>query len=372
MWLDVQQQRIKENIDRRIATVLKHGQYIMGPEVYELENKLSEYVGCRYALACSSGTDALILSLMAHGVSGPESLIFTTPFTFVSTAEAAAVLGARVLFIDIDPFTFNIDPIALKHQLEMLKPKSKMGIIGVDLFGLPADYEFINRIADLYNAFVIEDAAQSFGGELYGQKAGALADIGCTSFFPAKPLGCYGDGGMCFTDNEELFNIMKSLRIHGKGDNKYDNQRVGLNARLDTIQAAILLTKFEIFEQELEKRQQVALNYHRLLQECKPISIPTLQKGFKSAWAQYSIVFENRDERDIVSNKLKSQGIECSIYYPKPLHLQGAFRDSYYTTGSFPISERISETILSIPMHPYLTFEEQEKTVEVIYENVVG
>ena len=283
--LAYQQQRIKNQLDTRIQAVLAHGNYIMGPEVKELEDKLAAYVGAKHAIGCASGTDALLLALMAYGV-GPGDAVFTTPFTFIATAEVISLLGATPVFVDIDPQTFNLDPAKLELAIQALKqndqsiyplPRSNSildprssplkrsapptsdlqprGIIAVDLFGLPADYDTINSIAKSHGLLVIEDAAQSFGANYKGKKACALADIACTSFFPAKPLGCYGDGGMCFTDDDTLAEVIKSLRVHGKGGHKYDNVRIGINGRLDTLQAAILLAKFEIFPEEVDTSQ---------------------------------------------------------------------------------------------------------------------
>jgi len=365
MWLKEQQNLIKNDIDKSISNVLEHGQYIMGPEVKQLEETLAKYIGCTYAIGCSSGTDALLLALMAHGV-GPGSVIFTTPFTFISTAEVASLLGATIIFVDIDPITFNIDPIKLEQHLSMLELYGPVGLIAVDLFGLPADYERLNAICESYQMFCIEDAAQSFGGEFRGKKAGNLTTIGCTSFFPSKPLGCYGDGGMCFTDNMIFKNIMESIRVHGKGENKYDNKRIGINGRLDTIQAAILLSKFKIFEDELEKRQVVAERYYELLKDNNDLQLPIVSPEYKSAWAQYSILAKNEEHREILRNKLKNKGIETAVYYPKPLHLQDAFRYIYHLEGDFPISESYSKRIFSLPMHPYVTFEEQQKIAEVL------
>jgi len=366
MWLHTQQKRIKRHILRNIKTVMKHGQYIMGPEVRELERVLCEYVGAHYAVACSSGTDAILLALMAQGVDKYCS-IFTTPFTFISTAEVAALLGAKIHFVDIDPVTFNIDPVKLERAIKQYSETSNIGVIAVDLFGIPADYKSINEIARRYGGFVIEDAAQSFGGSMQGKMAGSLASIGCTSFFPSKPLGCYGDGGMCFTDDLHLFDMMDSIRIHGKGINKYQNQRIGLNARLDTLQAAILLAKFKIFQDELQKRQEIASEYYFSFMECgMNLIIPRVPEGFKSAWAQYSILAENEMARDSFRNKLENQEIETNIYYPTPLHLQEAFKYLNYREGDFPISESCAKRIFTIPMHPYVKKSEQERVVEVM------
>ena len=313
--LAAQQKRISAGIETSIKKVLEHGKFIMGPEVKEIEGKIAAYTGVKYAIGCSSGTDALLLALMAYGV-GSGDAIFTSPFTFIATAEVISLLGAVPVFIDIDPRTFNLNPEKLKAAIESIaNPNSKTyplpshtlnqniipkGIIGVDLFGLPADYETINQIAEKHGLFVIEDGAQSLGGEYLKRKACSLTEIGCTSFFPAKPLGCYGDGGMCFTDIPQLAEVMQSLRVHGKGTDKYDNIRIGVNGRLDTLQAAILLAKFEIFAEEIEKRQVVAGRYNELLKDAGGIEIPFIPEGYRSAWAQYSILFKDNDLRKVV------------------------------------------------------------------------
>ena len=288
--LSAQQRRIREVIELKMSKVLEHGKYILGPEVKELEKSLREFTGTHQAVACASGTDALLMALMSFDV-GPGDAVLTTPFTFISTAEVISLLGAVPVYVDIDPHTFNIDPGLIKKAAEAVneqnnkkyplprqaikKRLSLKGIIAVDLFGLPADYKAINSTAEMNSMFVIEDAAQSFGAEYHGRKCGSLADIGCTSFFPAKPLGCYGDGGMCFTDREDLAERLNSIRVHGKGANKYDNVRIGINGRLDTLQAAILLAKLEIFPEEVELRQKVANRYHTMLSNCQNIQIQT-------------------------------------------------------------------------------------------------
>ncbi len=363
-WMTIQQERIADDMKRRINKVLEHGQYIMGPEVKELEEKLAYYVGVEHAVSCSSGTDALMLALMAYGV-GPKSTIITTPFTFIATAEVAALLGADIMFVDIDPVTFNIDPDKLEHTLEIARPEVHTGVIAVDLFGLPADYERLRSICAKYGVFIIEDGAQSFGGELLGDKTGSLTVIGCTSFFPAKPFGCYGDGGMCFTNARAAKDVMESFRVHGKGKYKYENVRVGLNARLDTLQAAILLSKLEIFHDEVEKRQEVAKTYNVLLTD-SDLTLPTVPEGYKSAWAQYSVLAENEHHREKLREKLMLQDIPCPIYYPKPLHLQEAFKDLGYSKGSLPISEDYAKRIFILPMNPYITLEEQVKVSKTI------
>jgi UDP-2-acetamido-2-deoxy-ribo-hexuluronate aminotransferase len=373
-----QQQRIRDKIDANIRAVLGHGQYIMGPEVKALEERLGAYVGVKHAVACSSGTDALLLALMAYGV-GPGDAIFTTPFTFISTAEVISLIGATPVFVDIDPETYNISPEGLERAILAVKendptiyplpvpqafskgsspPLTPKGVIAVDLYGLPADYERINAVARNHGVFVIEDAAQSFGAESAGgKKAGSFAEIGCTSFFPAKPLGCYGDGGMCFSDHDALANLMRSISLHGKGSDKYENIRIGINGRLDTLQAAILLAKFEVFPEEMELRQRVAQCYTELLSS-SPLTMPRIPAGYRSAWAQYSLMATNEAHRAKVQNRLKGAGIPTAIYYPKPLHLQTAFRSLGYKTGDFPVSEDCARRIFSLPMHPYLKDEE--------------
>ncbi|MGD9362189.1 MAG: DegT/DnrJ/EryC1/StrS family aminotransferase [Desulfobacterales bacterium] len=387
-----QQKRIKDKIDANIAAILDHGKYIMGPEIGILENRLAEYSGVNHAIGCASGTDALLMALLAKQI-GPGDAVFTSPFTFIATAEVISLLGATPVFVDIDPQTFNMDPVQLQHAIQAVEkndpsiypvPKinatsrhsatilSPKGILAVDLFGLTADYIRIGAIAEEHHLFVIEDAAQSFGAELNNKKAGAFGNIGCTSFFPAKPLGGYGDGGMCFTNDDHLAEIMGSVRVHGKGHHKYDNVRIGVNGRLDTIQAGILLAKFDIFPEEIELRQQVANHYKSLLQPLPKIQAPTIPQGYKSAWAQYSVLTTDETQRTALQNKLKEADIPTAIYYPKPLHLQSAFAGLGYRKGDFPISEDISRRIFSLPMHPYLAEAAQQKIAEVIGATVAG
>ncbi|MHC1727625.1 MAG: DegT/DnrJ/EryC1/StrS family aminotransferase [Syntrophobacteraceae bacterium] len=390
--LDAQQKRIKYSLDQRIQAVLNHGQYINGPEVVELETQLASYVGSKHAVGCASGTDALIMALMAYSV-GPGDLIFTTPFTFIATAEVISLLGATPVFVDIDPDTFNVDPVKLENAIravlendesartlpsstsplthrptsDALRPK---GIIAVDLFGLPADYDRINGIARKYGLFVIEDAAQSFGAEYHGKRCCSLADISCTSFFPAKPLGCYGDGGMCFTDSADIADALRSIRVHGMGSDKYENVRIGINGRLDTIQAAVLLAKFQVFEEEVRLRQEVAARYRSLimgrLPDAPELILQQIPTGLLSVWAQYSILAANEGRRTAIQNTLKEHGIPTAIYYPKPLHLQQALAYLGYREGDFPVSENRAKHIFSIPMHAYLNKEEQKRIVDII------
>jgi len=391
-----QQSIIRENLEEGIFRVLKHGNYIMGPEIKELEAKLGAYVGAKHAISCASGTDALLMALMAYGV-GPGDAIFTTPFTFIATAEVISLLGATPVFVDIDPMTFNIDPEKLALAIQAVKaaspslhplPKFRArvsaitpspltgegrgeggalrprGVIPIDLFGLPADYDAINAIAKEHGLFVIEDAAQSFGAEYKGEKTCSFGNIACTSFFPAKPLGGYGDGGMCFTDDDKLAAALDSIRIHGKGSDKYDNIRIGINGRLDSLQAAILLAKFAIFPAELTLRQEVAQNYSKALStQTSALSTPLIPDGYKSAWAQYSLLAKDEAHRAALLKRLQEAKIPAAIYYPKPLHLQTAFAFLGYPPGAFPVSEDAASRIFSLPMHPYLSAGDQEKIV---------
>jgi dTDP-4-amino-4,6-dideoxygalactose transaminase len=361
--LNRQQAHIRADLDQRINTVLDHGKYIMGPEITELETTLAAYVGVKHAIGVSNGTDALLLALMALGVL-PGDKIITSPFTFFASAEVIANCGAIPVFVDIDPKTYNIDPVALEKVLKNYNGEIK-GIIPVDIFGQIADYEAISVLADEYGCFVLEDAAQSFGASHNGQKACSFGDIATTSFFPAKPLGCYGDGGMIFTNRYDLKELLCSLRVHGKGDDKYNNVRIGMNGRLDTMQAAVLLSKFSIFPKEIELRQDVTKRYAELLADT--VKVPYVEPDNVSAWAQYSVCHPSRDA--IIAH-LKRAGIPTAIYYPQPLHLQTAFQYLGYTQGDFPVAERVSNEVFSLPMHPYLTAEEQERIAGCIRECV--
>jgi UDP-2-acetamido-2-deoxy-ribo-hexuluronate aminotransferase len=364
--LKTQQKAILPAITERIQRVLAHGQYILGPEVKELEERLAAYVGVKHAVSCSSGTDALLMPLMAYGV-GPGDAIFTTPFTFVATAEVIQLLGATPVFVDIDAETFNIDPGALERAIAGLSQNPKTaslqpkGLIPVDLFGQPADYDAINALARQNKLFVLEDAAQSFGATYKGKKACSLAEVAATSFFPAKPLGGYGDGGAIFTDDDGLAEVLRSIRVHGQGKDRYENIRIGLNGRLDTLQAAILLTKLEIFDQELAARQNVAARYSAGLQNV--VEVPYLAQYCTSVWAQYSVLSDQRQE---LQDKLKAAGIPTAVYYPLPLHLQKAFAHLSYQLGDFPISEKAAKQIFSLPMHPYLDAIQQEIIMQVL------
>jgi UDP-2-acetamido-2-deoxy-ribo-hexuluronate aminotransferase len=357
---------IKSSIDR----VISHGRFIMGPEVYELEEKLSDFVGAKHAITCSSGTDALLMVLMAFGI-GPGDAVFTSPFTFIATAEVIGLLGAVPVFVDIDKETFNMDPLKLEEAVEKLCKDNRTGltpkcVIPVDIFGLPADYENINKIAKKYNLCVIEDAAQSLGARSGDKMAGNLTDVSTTSFFPAKPLGCYGDGGAIFTNDSSLNDKLISIRVHGKGQHKYDNVRLGINGRMDTLQAAILLQKMTIFKDELKKRKRVAQKYRQRLN--KLVQFQKIPDKFTSAWAQFSFVSKNRSK---IMKELEINKIPHAIYYPKPLHLQEAFSKLKYKKGDFPVAEKVADTILSVPMHPYLS-EEQIEFITITMESALN
>jgi len=353
--LKAQQDRIRPQLEAAIGRVLDHGEYIMGPEVKELEEKLAAFIGSKDCISCSSGTDALLMALMAYGV-GPGDAVFTTPFTFIATAEVISLLGATPVFVDIDSDTYNIDPVKLKVTIDRTFAEDKLkprGIIPVDLFGLPADYDSIMPMAQAHGLFVLQDAAQSFGAEYHGRKCPTLGHVGATSFFPAKPLGCYGDGGAVFTNDDGLAEIMRSIRVHGKGADKYNNVRIGLNGRMDTLQAAIVVEKLRIFPEEIELRQEVARSYaERLPQVVLDAKLQYVPAGSRSVYAQFCVELDHRSE---VQAALKRQGIPTAIYYPQPLHLLTAFSSLGYREGDMPVTESAAERIFALPMHPYLT-----------------
>ena len=362
MDLKTQFQRMEPAIRKRIDAVLAHGRYIMGPEIEELEANLAELAGVKHVISCSSGTDALLMPLMAYGIQ-PGDAVFTTPFTFIATAEVIALLGARPVFVDIDPRTFNMDPVKLEAAVIRVKKEGKWrarGVIPVDLFGLAADYDAISKVAEEHDLFVLEDAAQSLGGVYHGRPVGSLGHVAATSFYPAKPLGAYGDAGAIFTDDDELANTLVSIRQHGQGQDKYHNVRVGLNGRMDSIQAAVLLVKLERFGEELAARQKVADWYGQKLKYCTTPFVPT---GLQSSWALYSVLLE---EREAVVKALNNVRIPSVIYYEVPLHCQEVFVDLGQGRGSFPVSEKVAGQILSLPMHPFLTETEVDAVAAVV------
>ncbi|CCQ10295.1 Glutamate--UDP-2-acetamido-2-deoxy-D-ribohex-3-uluronic acid aminotransferase (PLP cofactor) [Pseudoalteromonas luteoviolacea B = ATCC 29581] len=349
--LAAQYQHLKTKIDTRIQAVLDHGHYIMGPEVQELEDKLADYVGVKHAITCANGTDALTLVMMVLNIQ-PGDAVFCPTFTFFATAEVVAFEGATPVFVDSDENTFNICPVDLETQIQKVIAEGKLtpkAIIAVDLFGLPANYPELQKIADKYNLKLVEDAAQGFGGEINGKRAGSFGDIATTSFFPAKPLGCYGDGGAIFTNNDEYAALLKSLRVHGKGKDKYDNIRIGMNSRLDTIQAAVLIEKLAEFPTEMVSRNVAAEKYQAELQGT--YKTPVVPEGYVSSWAQYTL---QCDDRDAAMARYKAQGIPTMIYYGTCMHEQTAFKDLGYQLGDFPVAERLARSVFSLPMHGYL------------------
>ena len=363
--LKAQQKLIRENLDLRIKKILDHGKYIMGPEVYELEERLANYVNVKHCISCSSGTDALLIPLLAMDI-GPEDAVITTPFTYIATAEVIALVGATPIFCDIYDQTFNINPGGLQKAFDLavsknLKPKA---IMPVDLFGLPARYRLIEKFAKENDLMVIEDAAQGFGGRINEKPAGSFGDVAGTSFFPAKPLGCYGDGGAIFTNNDELASKMKSIRVHGGGKDKYDNERIGINGRLDTIQAAVLLEKIEIFDNELLSRNNAAKYYTQNIN--KLFIAPRIPNKYYSSWAQYSIVLPDNYKRSDIIEKLKENNIPSMVYYKIPVHMQKGYKNYGFNFGDYPISESSSKKILSLPMHPYLNQDTQNEVLNVL------
>ena len=381
--LAAQQARIRSRIDARIAAVLDHGKYIMGPEVAELEAALCAFTGARHCITCASGTDALLMPLMAWGI-GEGDAVFVPPFTFFATAEEPALLGATPIFVDIDPQTFNMRPNLLARAVEAVlrqdadiyplpeaartRKLTPRAVIPVDLFGQAPPYAELLEVARAHDLLVLEDAAQSFGGTHHGQRHCAQGcHAAATSFFPAKPLGCYGDGGAVFTDDDDLAALLRSIWVHGKGSDKYDNVRLGLNGRLDTLQAAILLAKLEIFPEELTARQQVAECYARHLSGIKGLTPPHVADGNRSAWAQYCVLLPE-GSRPAVMDHLKAQGIPTNIYYPKPQHCLAVFSRLGYAAEDMPAALQASRNILALPFHPYLPEEDVCKVAAALRE----
>ena len=363
--LQKQQEKVRKNIEERIINVLDKGQYIMGPEVGQLEDKLAKYINSKYAISCGNGTDALLLSLMCINAK-PQDAIFCPSFTFASTAEVIPCLGATPFFVDCELDTFNISVESLKSVISEAKKGgyNLKAVISVDLFGLPADYENIRKIADSENMVFISDAAQAFGAIYKKKKVGTLADIISTSFFPAKPLGCYGDGGAVFTNNDKYNELLRSYRVHGKGNDKYDNVRIGMNSRLDTLQAGILLEKLKIYDDEILKRNTIAEIYSEQLKE--KYSVPFIPESCTSVWAQYTIRAKNQKERQDIMIKLRENNIPSNIYYPLPLHLQKAYKNYPRDPNGLPNSEQLSNTVISLPMHPYLSDTDLKNIIEVL------
>ena len=357
--LKKQYEVLKEDIDQAMLGVAASSAYISGPQVKELEKELAEYVGVKHCISCANGTDALTLALMAWGVK-PGDAVFVPDFTFFASAEVVSFEGATPVFVDVDADTFNIDPEDLERKIEetvkagILTPKA---IITVDLFGLPANYPAIRAIADKYGLPILEDSAQGFGGAIEGQRDCSFGDIATTSFFPAKPLGCYGDGGACFTDNDEWAALMDSYRVHGKGTFKYDNVRIGMNSRLDTLQAAILQVKLKAFaDYELADVNKAAVEYGRRLDGV--VETPVVPHGFYSSWAQYTVKLADKQQRDGLQAHLREAGIPSMVYYPIPMHKETAYKDMNVKDSSCPVATRLCDVVLSLPMHPYITVEQ--------------
>ncbi len=363
--LGAQRQRLGRRVDEAILRVVDHGKYIMGPEVATLEQELAAFCGAKHVLSCANGTDALGLALMAKGVK-PGQAVLVPSFTFAATAEVVAWFDAVPVFVDVLEHTFNMDPVSLEAGIATAKRLGlePAGIIPVDLFGLPAGYDEILAIAAAHRLWVICDAAQSFGAVYKGRNVGTLGDITTTSFFPAKPLGCYGDGGAVFTDDDDIAAVSKSLRVHGQGSDKYDNVRIGMNARLDTIQAAVLSQKLSIFADEIAARNQVARRYADLLGGI--VHIPDIPEGHTSVWAQYTVRLPNGCDRDVVASRLKEAGVPTAVYYARPLHQQTAYRHYPVAGNGLPISERLAGEVLSLPMHPYLADPIQRRITDAL------
>lgn len=361
--LAAQQNRIRKDVDIAMARVLDHGRYIMGPEVGELEEALAKFCGAKHAIGCSSGTDALAMVLMARKIK-PGQIIFCPAFTFVATAEVVAWLGAKVCFVDVEPDTFNIDPNALQAAIAETKANGEdlAGIISVDLFGLPVAHQELNKIADEHDLWHLSDAAQSFGARYNNKPVGTMGIATATSFFPAKPLGAYGDGGAMFTDDDQLADDLRSILFHGKGESQYDNVRIGMTGRLDTMQAAVLLEKLKIFDDEILARQNVAKIYTDGLKDL--VTTPHIPHGRMSVWAQYTTRLPEGIDRDVLQKNLSDKGIPTAVYYAKPLHRQEAYGHNIIASGELPVTDALSKDVLSLPMHPYLEASTQEYIIE--------
>ena len=362
-----QYQVLKSDIDNAMLNVASGAHYIMGPQVKELEQELAAYTGVKHCLTCANGTDALTLALKAWGI-GPGDAVFVPDFTFFASAEVVALEGATPIFVDVDDTTFNVDVTSLEKAIVQTLAEGKLTpkvIVAVDLFGLPANYPQVKSVAQKYNLLILEDGAQGFGGSINGQKACSFGDIATTSFFPAKPLGCYGDGGAVFTNNDEWAQLMNSYRVHGKGTDKYDNVRIGMNSRLDTMQAAILQVKLHAFDKEVESVNEAARHYTELLKD--KVKTPVIPEGFGSSWAQYTIQLPTEEKRNALQAALKEAGIPSMVYYPKPMHQQTAFQNTIQPAGcSCDVAERLCGTVLSLPMHPYMESSDIEHICSVL------
>src|SRR6201996_719010 len=367
--IGAQRRRLGTSIDEAVGRVLTHCQFVNGPEVTQLEKLLAEFSGARHVVSCASGTDALLMVLMAKNI-GPGDAVLCPSFTFCATGEAVALTGASPVFVDVNEATFNIDAASLKRGIATAKQKGlkPKAVIPVDLFGQSADHDAIAEVAKAENLFVLDDAAQGFGASYKGRKLGICADATATSFFPAKPLGCFGDGGAIFTDDAELADTLRSIRVHGQGSDKYDNVRLGLTGRLDTMQAAILIEKLKIFDDEIAARNKVAERYARGLGNV--VTVPHLAKDCSSVWAQYTIRLPKGIDRDKFAADLKAQGVPTAIYYVKSMHQQTAYRDYPVAEGGLPVSEKLSDDVISLPMHAYLDEATQDRVIRAVRDAV--
>lgn len=365
--LKMQYDSIKEKMDKAIFEVIEKGNFISGIQVQELEEKLAEFVGVKHCITCANGTDALSLALMTWGI-GPGDAVFVPDFTFFSSGEVVSFAGATPVFVDVEKDTFNISPQSLEKAIHKVAKDKKLTprvIVAVDLFGQPANYTAIKKIAEKNNLLILEDGAQGFGGKIGDKRACSFGDISTTSFFPAKPLGCYGDGGAVFTNSDEWAELLRSLRIHGKGSNKYDNVRIGMNSRLDTLQAAVLQAKLSQFENfELDSINRVADNYTQVLKDV--VITPTIKEGFYSSWAQYSILLETEEKRNGLQDYLKKQDIPSMIYYPKPMHMQQAFEGICVKGDDCSNTVELCKRVLALPLHPYMMDNDIEKVTAFI------
>jgi len=371
--LKKQYEVLKPEIDKAIADVIDSSRFISGPQVKELEAQLAEYVGVKHCITCGNGTDAITLAMMAWGI-GDGDAVFVPDFTFFSSGECPAIVSATPIFVDVDSRTFNLDPDKLEAAIKTVIEEGQYtpkAVVSVDLFGLPADYARIKAICEKYGLLLLEDGAQGFGGSIDGKMACSFGDIATTSFFPAKPLGCYGDGGAIFTDNNEWAALLRSLTVHGKsGNDKYNNIRIGMNSRLDTIQAALLIPKFKAFrEQEIDAVNHAADKYTELLAD-SGIVTPLIPEGYVSSWAQYTIQLPDSINRAMLIEHLKSKGIPSMVYYAKPMHLQGAFEGTKSAIADCSVTENLCKTVLSLPMHPYLKDDEIREICDCILEFV--
>ena len=364
---------LKPQINEALMEAVSNTKFISGPQVKELETKLAEYVGVRHCVTCGNGTDALTLALMVWDV-GKGDAVFVPDFTFFASGECPAYEGATPIFVDVEEESFNLDPESLEKAIIRVQKEGKYipkAVVAVDLFGRPADYRRIRPVCEKYHLLLLEDGAQGFGGEIAGKKACSFGDISTTSFFPAKPLGCYGDGGAVFTDNDEWAELLRSLTVHGKsGDDKYNNIRIGINSRLDTIQAAVLLPKMSAFiKYELAAVNAVAREYSKQL-ENSPFVLPEIPEGFLSSWAQYTIQIPGKIDRVKLQSRLKAQGIPTMIYYAKPMHLQSAFSGTDSSSSDCPVTEKICGCVLSLPMHPYMEKEDVKFVCDCLMEYI--